>query len=501
MSLRAALVGLVLLALPLTAAAEAAALAIVIRDRAALRAAPRSAAPANALLWQGETLEVRGERLDYLQVYDYRRERGGFVLASEVQRVSLGPEEAPELLSIVRFLRRMPGAEALGIGFAAAYIEATPAEVLASEVGVEALDALGGFAERLAERASSSATPDRSTQERLAGHLDVAARYGVGFTHQERNGRAYYCYEGEAYRRVLAMPSSPAQRARAALALTGAECTSAELRPEERRRMDQWRAEVLERVDPAALSVHLRNRILMRRAAVWASVAYLQARKGEPAQAAASRALAALADVDKAKFGDEDARIYNDSAMQVGASRWAAVPANSSADEPAGAAADRKLPRIVTAAGASGETCVLLVDARNDARRPLARRCTYGMVWTASARLNREGTALAMAVQPTAAWRELWIFRKSPNGWNVRVLPPAATAPHLGYAEFAGWVPGGHRMLVAREARGDGRYRRGFEVVQLDTLATVSHGTEASSLREFQRWQDAAWKSGTVSLR
>src|SRR6185312_9143363 len=148
MSLRAALAGLALLALPLAAAAEAAALAIVIRDRAALRAAPRAAAPANALLWQGETLEVRGERLDYLQVYDYRRERGGFVLASEVQRISPGPEEAPELLSIVRFLRRMPGAEALGIGFAAAYIEAAPAEVLASEVGVEALDALAGFIER-----------------------------------------------------------------------------------------------------------------------------------------------------------------------------------------------------------------------------------------------------------------------------------------------------------------------------------------------------------------
>ena len=68
MSLRAAFAGLVLLALPLTAAAEAAALAIVIRDRVALRSAARSAAPANALLWQGETLEVRGERLDYLQV-------------------------------------------------------------------------------------------------------------------------------------------------------------------------------------------------------------------------------------------------------------------------------------------------------------------------------------------------------------------------------------------------------------------------------------------------
>ncbi|HEV8107734.1 MAG TPA: hypothetical protein VGP97_09435 [Burkholderiales bacterium] len=493
MTLRAALAGLLLLALPLSATAEVAALAIVIRDRAALRAAPRSAAPSNALLWQGETLEVREERLDYLQVYDYRRERGGFVLAAEVQRISLRPEDASELLAIVRFLRRMPGAEALGIGFAAAYIEAAPAEVLASEVGMEALDALGGFAERLAERVSASAKLDRSAQATLAGHLDVAARYGVRFTNHERDGRAHFCYEGEAYRRVLAMPSSPAQRARAALAVTRVECTSAELRPQERLRMDEWRAEVLERVDPAALPAHLRNRILMRRAAVWAGLAYLQARKGEPAHAAAKRALAALADVDKAKFGgDEDARLYNDAAMQVGASRWAAVPASAVADD--------NRPRIVTAAGPSGDTCVLLVDSKNDARRPLARRCTYGMVWTASARLNREGSALALAVQPTAAWRELWIFRKSPNGWQVRVLPPAATAPNIGYAEFAGWAPAS-RMLVAREARGEGRYRRSFDIVRLDTLATVSHSAEASSMREFQRWQDASWKSGTVSLR
>src|SRR5262249_36535490 len=144
--------------------------------------------------------------------------------------------------------------------------------------------------------------------------------------------------------------------------------------------------------------------------------------------------------------------------------------------------------------------CVLLVDAGNDARRPLARRCTYGVVWSASASVNREGSAAALAVQPTVAWRELWVFRKTANGWTVRVLPPAATAPHIGYAEFAGWGPA-NRMLVAREARGDGRYRRSFEVVRLDTLATVSHGAEASSLREFQRWQDASWKSGTVSLR
>ena len=51
--------------------------AIVVQDQASLRAAPRDGAQQQASLWQGEVLEVRGERLDYLQVWDHKRERGG----------------------------------------------------------------------------------------------------------------------------------------------------------------------------------------------------------------------------------------------------------------------------------------------------------------------------------------------------------------------------------------------------------------------------------------
>ena len=67
---------------PLAATASTAtapSLAIVLRDQTALRAAPRDSAPQQAVLWQGEALEVRGERLDYLQVWDPVRERGGFI--------------------------------------------------------------------------------------------------------------------------------------------------------------------------------------------------------------------------------------------------------------------------------------------------------------------------------------------------------------------------------------------------------------------------------------
>ena len=59
--------------------ALAASLAIVVQDRAALRAAPRSSATELTRLWQGDLLEVRGERAGYLKVYDYRHERGGYL--------------------------------------------------------------------------------------------------------------------------------------------------------------------------------------------------------------------------------------------------------------------------------------------------------------------------------------------------------------------------------------------------------------------------------------
>jgi hypothetical protein len=136
-----------------------------------------------------------------------------------------------------------------------------------------------------------------------------------------------------------------------------------------------------------------------------------------------------------------------------------------------------------------------------DGTASLARRCTYGVVWTGSAASNREGNALTVGVQQAEAWLELWVFHRTARGWTVRVLPPAASTPETGYAELAGWVPGGREMLVAREARGDGRYRRTFEVVRLDTLAVARQASDPANLGPFQRWQDAAWKTATVSLR
>jgi hypothetical protein len=485
------------------ATGQAVSLAIVVRDQTPLRAGPHDAAQQQAQLWQGEVVEVRGERLDYLQVWDYRRERGGFVEATRVRRMALAASDASELLAVVRFVRDTPGAEALGIGFAAAYLKAATPEALRGANGAEAFDAIGTMADRMAQRASAgpssgsaAAAATSRADAALAAHLEVAARYGVSFKSYEREGAMRLCYDGEAFRRVLAMPAAAAEaRARAALGLTRTECIDPKTPVSERPALDAWRADVLDRVDEAQLTGTMKNRIAMRRAAVWSGIAYQRSRRGDtaPAEAAAKRALVELASVERGDLADEDQTPYNDAAIRVSASRWAAAPL---------VVKTARNVSIVTAAGEPGETCVMLVDAKHDASAPLARRCTYGLVWAASATLNREGNALTLAVQPMDAWRELWVYtRKSQSTWTLQVLPPSTASPELGYIEFAGWVPGGKQLLVAREARGDGKLKRSFEVVRLDTLSTDRQAGDPAVLGPFQRWQDAAWKRETVSIR
>jgi hypothetical protein len=465
-----------------TFAAVTMAMAIVTQDQAPLRASARETAPQQALLWQGDVLEVRGEKFDYLQVYDHRRERAGYLRASQVRTVPLDPASSPELLSVVRFVRDTPGAEALGVAYAAAYLKAAPAAAIDAEI----FDALGTMAERLARRASSRL--DKQHEAGVAAHLEVVANYGVTIRSYEREGKMQLCYDGEAYRRVLALPSTPQQRARAALGLTRTDCVDPALSVADRNALDTWRAGVLDKVELHGLPEHTRNRLHIRRAQVWSSIAFERVRKGEAPLDAAERAIGELAAVNKVELSDDDVASYADAGARVGAVRWAAqAPAEATGSL-----------RVLTRAGRPGETCVTLVDTKNIA---LANHCTYGIVWGASARPNPQSTALALAVQPLDGWRELWLFHRRGTSWVVDVLPPAAVEPTVGYAEFAGWVPGAAKLLVAREVKVDGRYRRTFEVVGMDSLGTEKAADRPESLGVFQRWQEPAWKHGTLMLR
>ncbi len=460
-------------------------LAIVVHDKTALRAEARDSAIQHAVLWAGDTLEVRGERLDYVQVYDHRRERAGFVRASEVRQLSLQPENAAELFAIMGFLRDSVGDESLGIAYAAAYLQAAPAKM----IGADAFDALGTLADRLARRASINRSAAQEIV--LAAHLEVVASYGVHIQSFEQAGRMQLCYDGEAFRRVLALPASNEQKARAALALTRPECVDPDLTPVQRHALDQWRTDVLDRAPRDQLSELLTNRLRVRSAAVWASVAFQRTRRGELGNEAAERALQELTSVDPRQLAESDADDYTEAAIRVGASRWAAQPMTESKSDLA----------IATEAGEPGQTCIALTDKKHPKNSPLAKRCTFATVWPNSVRIDAQSNALAVAVQPMEGWRELWLFHRVGDQWQVDIAPPGADSPDVGYIEFAGWIPGGKKLLAARESKVDGRFKQSFEVLDLATLNVDKSADKPEYLSLFYRWQDPLWKEQTLSLR
>jgi hypothetical protein len=458
-------------------------LAIVIQDHAGLRAAPRSSSVELTQLWQGDVLEIRAERAGYLKVYDQRRERGGYLRADSAQPVELSESAAPELLAVLRFLRGSPGSESLGISYGAAYLKAAPSQTITAEP----FDAIAQMAERLADQASGSA--NHLTE--FAPHLEVVEKLGVRMREFERNGRMQVCYDGELYRRVLSFPGArPQERARAVLGLTRADCIDPDLGPVPRAALDTERARLLEQVKDSELNAMTRGRLHARRAAVWAALAYEQDRRGEPAGAAAERARAELLAVDPAELGDERRSEYLDAILQVSAIRWAGeLPAPQTGRV-----------TLSAAPGDPGQTCVALEDANRPRAAAVIRRCTYGIVRMASMQWIAQAPALVLAVQPLESWRELWIFHPRSGSWSVDVLSPGLDNPEEGYVDFAGYAPGTKRLLIAKELKDRGRFRRSFEELRLEDLALVRQASSPDLLRDFGRWQDVVWRRDTLAL-
>lgn len=458
-------------------------LAIVVEDHAALRAAPRSSAAELARLWQGDVLEVRGERAGYLNVYDYRRERGGYVRGDAARPVELSESAAPGLLAVLRFLRESRGSEALGISYGAAYLRAVPPQAITAEP----FDAIARMAERLADQASGSTEHLAD----LAPHLEVVEQFGVRMRSFEHNGRMRVCYDGELFHRVLTLPmAQPEERAHAVLGLTRPDCIDPDLGPVLRASLDAERSQLLEQINDGELSAMARSRLHARRAVVWASLAYSQDRRREPAGPTAERALAELLAVHPDDLGDDRRPEYVDAVLRVSAIRWAGA-----------APAPQPGPLTLSAApGDLGETCVALEDAHRPRAATIIRRCTYGMVRMASIRAIPQGPALVLAVQPLESWRELWVFHERAGSWTIDVLSPGLDDPEEGYVDFAGYAPGSRRLLIAREVKDHGRFRRSFEELRLDDLALVRQAGRPEILRDFGQWQDAAWRRDTLAL-
>jgi hypothetical protein len=451
-------------------------------DHASLRAAPRANATELTALWQGDVLEVRGDQAGYLKVYDYGRERGGYLKSDAVRPVDLTDSGAPELLAVLRFLRDSTGFEALGISYGAAYLKAAPAAALTAEP----FDAIAGMAERLADEASSHS----SHSPNLAEHLDTAEHVGVHMRNFEHNGRVHVCYDGELYRRVMTFENATAeQRAHAALGLTRPDCIDPDLGPIQRAALDEERLSLLDRISDRELTALTRSRIHARRAGVWAAVAFEQARHQEPPGPAGARALAELLAVNSSELGD-DRRSEVDALLRVSAVRWAAV---TPAPQPGPL-------KVSTIAGEPGQTCIALNDERRHGAAPLVQRCTYGIVWLASAHCIAQGPAMTLAVQPLESWRELWVFHQKAGTWVIDVLSPGAEDPEEGYIEFAGYAPGTRRLLTAREVKIGGRYQRRFEEVRLDDMALVRQADSPDALQDFGWWQDSGWRRDTLAL-
>lgn len=476
--------------------------AIIMQDQVPMLSAPKDDARQQAFLWSGELVEIRGTKKNYLHVYDYKRERPGYIAIDKVKTISLSEQQAPELLAALRYVSKQQGSESLTVGLAAAWLQAAPAKLINSEQGAEVFNLLGLKAQQLADNASKNTKLNAYAASRQTAYFDVLKGYGIKFNHYEQGETVQVCYDGEAFRRVLALPATEAQKADAALALTRSECIDPALSVTDKGIINQWQADILNKVDDTKLPAWQANQIKLRRASIWANVAYRRARLNTPAKegsasVATEYAITSLAGVNKEELADNNLVDYNNAVMQVNASRWALLPKNQSPLAESGNHVYIKVTPKDT-----GESCVILLDAKHTEEKPLAQRCTFSQVWLSSVSRNRENTALAVAVQPTPNWRELWVFYKKGNSWQINILPPTSTTPGLGYAEFAGWIPGGKQLLVANEARAEGKYFPArYSVMNIDSLNVERQHYNPLELGAFKRWQDPSWKQQSVSIR
>jgi hypothetical protein len=479
----------------------AAVVALVVQDQSPLRSAPHDSALREAALAQGDWLEVRGERQGYLQVYDHRLERAGYVRPAMVRSYAVDESSAPELGALVDYLRDASGQESLGIGYVALYLRASPAQ----GVGARVFDALGTMAERLATRASARVAT--AGEAWLAAQIEVAESYGVGFVRFEQEGWTRVCYDGEAFRRVLALGGAGPARVRAALGLTDPGCVDPALGPTEALALAKWRAGVLDGVDPTALGpevlTHDGARLRLRRSIVQSELAYLAARTGDLvlARGASEAAKRELLLADRSLLADEDRLTYEEAALHAATVRWA--------DEPVPAAAASNLD-IDLAAGAPGQTCIR-VKKHGAAQATLIQHCTYGLVWPSSIRIAPHDAAVAAVVEPLPGWSELLVLHPTPAGWAADTMAPAAIDPELGYVELAGFAPDGAHLLVVREWRASGplgsphtlapRVKKTFQLVATDGLEVEKESRTLATFATFRRWQTADWQRGTLALR
>jgi hypothetical protein len=484
--------------------------AIVQTDGVALRATAADSAAQHAALTQGDLLEVRGTRLDYLQVYDHRRERAGYVKASSVRKVNLDASQSTHFLSVVRFLKDSAGQEALGIGYAQSYlkISAGPSK---DPTYAEVLEGVGKMAERMANRASKFNTNETTIAQQTA-QLEGVAFLGVRMTSIEQDGQQRLCYDGKAYQQLMGLNAPATYKLTAALALTKPSCIDSRLSTSQKRELDAIRLSTIEQVPLEAngLTALEMNRWRHRKAAILASLSFGSQRVlvNSTAQANeagsqnidaqkvaryAAQAIEVFSAVDKTELSEVEKAEYDETAVRVGAIRWAALPA-------------KELPKQLSITqGEPGQTCLSILSSNDPSKSASSKRCTFGVVWVQSLSISPNGQMMSIAVQPTETWREVWLLRKVDQSWVVDVLPPNTQTPHIGLIEFAGWVPADTkqeaRILVARDVLEKAKIRTTFEVLNATSLNVDGRANHPQTLFAFAKFQQAAWRGATLTVR
>jgi hypothetical protein len=437
-----------------------------------------------------------------LQVYDHRLERPGYVRPAHVRRYAVDESSAGPLGALIEYLRDAPGQESLGIGYVALYLRAAPPQA----VGAEEFDALGTMAERLARRASArvASAGDGS----LPAQIEVAESYGVRFVRYEDEGLTRVCYDGEAFRRVLAIGGSGPARVRAALGLTDPACIDPAMHPTEALAVVKWQAAVLGAVDPAKLGADVEARegarLRLRRSVVQSEVAYLAARTGDVALAAQASEAAKheLMLADRSALADEDQLGYEEAALHAATVRWGSESTAPSASPDL---------EVEVAPGSPGQTCVRVKKHAPQPLAPLVEHCTYGVVWPSSIRVAPHDAGVVVVVAPLAGWNELLLLHPTAAGWSADTLAPAPIDPELGYVEPAGFTPDGRHLLVVREWRASGplgsphttapRVKRLFQLVATEGPRVEKEASTLAAVPAFRRWQSPEWQRGTVALR
>jgi hypothetical protein len=459
--------------------------AVIAGDHVVLRASPSRTAAQQAVLWRGDWLEVRGEQRGWLKVYDHRHERPGWVARPAARIVELDDKAAPALRAVVEFLRDTWGSESLGIAYAGLYMKVAPAGGpggLGGPGGIDAplLVSLGTMADRLARRASTEAADSHAAQQ-----LEVAQSWGIGFTSVERAEGVRTCYDGAAFRQALALSPGKLELATAVLGLTDPACDPQPAGATERRAHDEAALDLLERAEPTAVPGPIGNRVRIRRAVIGARLAWALGRGADPKAArVADAAVSAFARVDKTELADDDEADFEAAALEVAASRWAAVAA---------APLRKADPKLALAAGEPGETCITVETS--------PKHCTHGQVWANSFRVAPDRAAAVLAIQPLPGWLELWMFRRAPGGWTVDVLAPSTEGIDLGYVELAGWSSDGSHAVIVREARSDGAIHRTWQTLKLDALAVDKQTSRLADLGAARAWVTPEWRGRTLALR